>query len=72
MVLGPDHPKMARFQAALKDHLKRQINAADLEIRQMDNELKMRKLVSLSQITKKEYLLLKKCFFFNLGKREQI
>ncbi|XP_035712934.1 coiled-coil domain-containing protein 40 [Folsomia candida] len=40
IVLGPDHPKMARFQAALNAHLKKQIYLADMEIRNMENELK--------------------------------
>lgn len=43
MVLGPDHPKMARFQAALTEHLKKQIYAADLELCNLENDLKMKK-----------------------------
>ena len=35
IVLGPDHPRMQRFQKALKEHLNRQIYNMDCEIRDM-------------------------------------
>jgi len=40
MVLGPDHPKMVRFQKALKEHLERQIFIVDSEMRDLEQELK--------------------------------
>ncbi|CAG7836266.1 unnamed protein product [Allacma fusca] len=43
IVLGPDHPKMERFQKALKAHLERQLYNADCEIRNMENESRMKK-----------------------------
>jgi len=43
VVLGPDHPKMQRFQAALKEHLERQIFQVDCQLREQENELKNRK-----------------------------
>jgi hypothetical protein len=43
LVLGPDHPKMIRFQAALRAHLERQNYEADCELRRLEGELKARK-----------------------------
>lgn len=43
MVLGPDHPKMVRFQKALKDHLQRQIYLVETETRDLEKELKEKK-----------------------------
>lgn len=40
MVLGPDHPKMQRFQRALKEHLQRQIFIVETETRDLEQELK--------------------------------
>ncbi|CAL8074418.1 unnamed protein product [Orchesella dallaii] len=40
MVLGPDHPKMVRFQKALKEHLERQVFIVDREMRDLEHELK--------------------------------
>lgn len=40
MVLGPDHPKMVRFQRALKAHLLRQIYLVETETRDLEQELK--------------------------------
>lgn len=40
VVLGPEHPKMKRFQKALKEHLKRQVYLADLEIKDIETEFK--------------------------------
>jgi len=43
LVLGPEHPKMKRFQKALSEHLKRQIFEADCALRDLENDLKIRK-----------------------------
>ncbi len=49
MVLGPDHPKMARFQAALTAHLKKQIEMSAMELRHLENDLKMKKYLHINQ-----------------------
>ncbi|CAF1537043.1 unnamed protein product, partial [Didymodactylos carnosus] len=40
VVLDPSHPLMARFQAALKDHLQKREEKLNIQLREADNELK--------------------------------
>ncbi|XP_075034039.1 coiled-coil domain-containing protein 40 [Mixophyes fleayi] len=43
VVLDPDHPLMRRFQTALKNHLAKQIQSLDSELREMSTSMKRNK-----------------------------
>ncbi|MEE6511867.1 hypothetical protein FKM82_018702 [Ascaphus truei] len=43
VVLDPDHPLMTRFQSALKQYLTKQIQALDIELREMSTSMKRHK-----------------------------